>query len=41
MDGFTGHDKALEILYECLEHYKINIIFIPPHSSDQVQPLDL
>lgn len=41
MDGFTRHDKALETLRTVLEEYKIKILFIPPHSSDQVQPLDL
>ena len=41
MDGFTGHEKAFDTLENILEQFKIKILMIPPHSSDQVQPLDL
>lgn len=41
MDGFKGHEKSLETLENVLNEFKIKIILIPPHSSDQVQPLDL
>ena len=41
MDGFTGHDKSLQTLDNVLKQFNIKILFIPAHSSDQVQPLDL
>lgn len=41
MDGFTGHDKSLRTLDSVLKQFNIKILFIPAHSSDQVQPLDL
>ena len=43
MDGFIAHHKCVEDPKRkaILEQEKIVVIFIPPHSSDQVQPLDL
>ena len=43
MDGFIAHHKCVEDpdRASILEREKIKILFIPPHSSDQVQPLDL
>ena len=41
MDGFKGHEKALDTLENVLEKFNLKVILIPPHSSDQVQPLDL
>ena len=41
MDGFKGHQKTVEGLKHILEENKIMIMWFPPHSSDQVQPLDL
>lgn len=41
MDGFKGHEKSLETLENVLHEFNLKIILIPPHSSDQVQPLDL
>ena len=39
MDGFSVHDS--EMVSELFEKELIISIFIPPHSSNQVQPLDL
>jgi hypothetical protein len=39
LDGFTGH--TTETIDEAFLYYGICAIVIPPHSSDQVQPLDL
>lgn len=41
MDGFKGHEKSLETLENVLHEFNLKIILIPPHSSDQVQPLYL
>ena len=41
MDGFKGHTKAYDEIKDIFEKNSVNVIFIPPHSSDQVQPLDL
>lgn len=41
MDGFAGHEKAFQNLKNLFDEYKIKVIMIPPHYSDQVQPLDL
>ena len=41
MDGFKGHQKAIEEIQSTLNEKKILIMWFPPHSSDQVQPLDL
>ena len=41
MDGFKGHVKAYEDIKNIFEENNVKVIFIPPHSSDQVQPLDL
>ena len=41
MDGFKGHEKSLDTLEHMLTEFNVQIIMIPPHSSDQVQPLDL
>ena len=40
MDGFKGHKKSIETIDQLLKEFNITIFFIPPHSSDQVQPLD-
>ena len=41
MDGFKGYTKAYDEIKDIFEQNSVNVIFIPPHSSDQVQPLDL
>ena len=41
MDGFKGHTKAYEEIKDIFEKNNVKVIFIPPHSSDQIQPLDL
>ena len=41
MDGFAGHDKSLGHLKPILEANNIEVLKIPEHSSNQVQPLDL
>ena len=41
MDGFKGHTKAYEANKELFEKNNVKVLFIPPHSSDQVQPLDI
>ena len=43
MDGFSAHHKCVEDenRKRILEEENIQILFLPPHSSDQVQPLDL
>ena len=41
MDGFAGHEKSFETLENVFDLFNIKILLIPPHSSDQVQPLDL
>ena len=41
MDGFKGHTKVYENNKEIFMEKNIEVIFIPPHSSDQVQTLDL
>ena len=41
MDGFKGHTKAYEENKELFKDKNVEVLFIPPHSSDQVQPLDL
>lgn len=40
MDGFKGHKKSIETIDQLLKEFNITIFFIPPQSSDQVQPLD-
>jgi hypothetical protein len=39
LDGFAGHDS--EPVQEAFLYYGIHPLVIPPHSSDQVQALDL
>ena len=39
MDGFIGHHNGLETLD--LSNEKIDVHFLVPHSSDQLQPLDV
>ena len=41
MDGFKGHYKAYEDIKNVFSENNVKVLFIPPHSSDQVQPLDL
>ena len=41
MDGFKGHSKAFEEIKDVFDSHNVKVIFIPPHSSDQCQPLDL
>jgi len=41
MDGFKGHTKAYEDIKEIFTENNVKVLFIPPHSSDQLQPLDL
>ena len=41
MDGFKGHEKSLSTLSILIKKANIKIMLIPPHSSDQIQPLDL
>ena len=43
MDGFIAHHKCVEDSERAriLEMNNIIVLFIPPHSSDQIQPLDL
>ena len=41
MDGFKGHEHSNTTLSNVIQNYKIKIKYIPAHSSDQVQPLDL
>jgi len=41
MDGFKGHTKAFENIKNTFTEKNVEVLFIPPHSSDQVQPLDL
>ena len=41
MDGFKGHEKSLDTIAKLIEKANVKFILIPPHSSDQVQPLDL
>ena len=41
MDGFKGHTKAYEELKDIFAENNVKVIFIPAHSSDQIQPLDL
>lgn len=41
MDGFIAHHKCVEERQQILQANNIIVLFIPPHSSDQVQPLDL
>lgn len=40
MDRFNGHEKVEETLQNVFEVYLIKLMYIPPHSRDQVQPLD-
>ena len=39
LDGFVGHHS--DLIEEICEEQNIVLIFLPPHASDQVQPLDL
>ena len=39
MDGLLAHKNVIENIDLAL--YRIKVIFLPPHSSDQTQPLDL
>ena len=43
MDGFIAHHKCVEDpeRAQILQNLNVEVLFIPPHSSDQVQPLDL
>ena len=41
MNGFKGHTKAYKEIKEVFTENNVTVLFIPPHSSDQVQPLDL
>lgn len=41
MDGFKGHEHSIQRLKNLLEQFNIKMKFIPAHTSDQVQPLDL
>ena len=41
MDGFKGHTKAYDEIKDIFEENNVKVVFIPPHSSDQIQPLDL
>ena len=43
MDGFISHHKCVEDpeRAKILEENGIIVLFIPPHTSDQIQPLDL
>ena len=41
MDGFKGHELFIQTLKNVIEQFNIKIKFIPAHTSDQVQPLDL
>jgi hypothetical protein len=38
-DGFSGH--STEAVEEAFLQYGVVLIVLPPHSSDQTQPLDL
>ena len=43
LDGFSAHHKCIEdpVRKANIEKLNIDMVFIPPHSSNQVQPLDL
>lgn len=41
MDGFKGHETAIETLQNLCDIADIVFMKIPAHSSDQIQPLDL
>ena len=43
MDGFIAHHKCVEeqSRKNIIDELKIQVLFLPPHSSDQIQPLDL
>lgn len=41
MDGFKGHTKVYEEIKDIFEENNVKVLFIPPHSSDQIQPLNL
>ena len=42
LDGFTAHRKITDYITERhLEELNLKILYIPPHTSDQLQPLDL
>ena len=42
LDGFSAHTKVTETLTdEVLSKFNLRIVYIPPHTSDQLQPLDL
>lgn len=41
MDGFKGKEKSIETIDHLLKEFNVTILFIPPHSNDHVQPLDL
>lgn len=36
MDGFKGHSKAYEEIKDIFANKNVEVIFIPPHSSDQI-----
>ena len=39
MDNFISHQQIMDIIN--FEEYNIKVLFIVPHASDQLQPLDL
>ena len=42
LDGFSGHTKVTDIITEEMrKELNLRIVYIPPHTSDQFQPLDL
>lgn len=43
MDGFIAHRKCVEDPERLIAMNQLNVhvLFLPPHSSDQIQPLDL
>ena len=43
LDGFSAHYKCIDdpTRKANIEKLNIDVVFIPPHSSNQVQPLDL
>lgn len=41
MDGFKGHTKAIDWMSDLLKEINLDVLYLPPHTSDQVQPLDL
>ena len=42
LDGFTAHHKITDYISpEKLKELNLTLLYLPPHTSDQIQPLDL